>query len=284
MIIYVDILLAVNWWVDFLLLLGVRRFAAFGARPWRLVLGALVGSLFSLVLLLPPMTAWLTLPLKLFAAAGMVLVAFGWHSRRRYIKAMLFLFGLSAGLAGLCSALYHFAAPRDLYVVNGVVYYDVSPWLLIGLTVFCYGLLWVFDQVMRRRAPADRDFIVRIHHGDETVSVHCLYDSGNHLVEPFSNRPVLVIERAAIENLLAVPENVEELPPNGSWRVVPFDSLGGSGLLPAFSPDRAVVFTAQGERVLDECYIAVCGRLGRGEYEGLIGSALGDQLMREGTK
>lgn len=279
MIIYADILLSVNWWVDFLLLLGVRRFMGLGARPWRLVLGALVGALFSLVLLLPPMAAWLSLLLKLMAAGSMVFVSFGWHSRRRYIKSLLLLFGLTAGLSGLCSALYYFAAPRELFVVNGVIYYDVSPWLLIGLTVLCYGLLWVIERVMRRRAPADREFTVRLRHGGRSVSAKCLYDSGNHLTEPFSNRPVLVMERAALEGLLTLPEDVESLPPNGMWRVVPFDTLGGGGLLPAFSPESVVAVTPQGERTLGDCYIAICERLGRGEYEGLIGSALGDRLF-----
>ncbi len=283
MVVYADILLAVNWWVDFLLLLGVRRFMGIGAKPWRLVLGALVGALFSLVLLLPPMAAWLSLVFKLLAAAVMVLLSFGWHSRRRYIKSLLLLFGLSAGLSGLCSALYHFAAPRDLFVVNGVVYYDVSPWLLVGLTVLCYGLLWVIEQVMRRRAPARRDYRVRVRCGDRSALVYCLYDSGNHLVEPFSNRPVLVVERAALENLLPIPDDVDSLPPSGRWRVVPFDSLGGGGLMPAFSPDSVVAITPQGERSLGECYVAVCERLGRGEYEGLIGSTLGDRLVQEGA-
>lgn len=279
MILYADILLAVNWWVDFLVLLGVRRFMGIGARPWRLVLGALVGALFSFVLFLPPMAAWLSLALKLLAAAVMVLISFGWHSRRRYIKALFLLFGLSAGLSGLCSALYYFAAPRDLFVINGVVYYNVSPWLLIGLTVVCYGVLWAVELIARRRAPQGRDFTVRVHYDGRSVSAKCLYDSGNHLTEPFSNRPVLVLERAVLEGLLTLPEDVEDLPPNGMWRVVPFDSLGGGGLLPAFSPDSAVALTPQGERSLGECYVAVCGRLGREEYEGLIGSALGDRLF-----
>ena len=105
-----------------------------------------------------------------------------------------------------------------------------------------------------------------------------MYDSGNHLVEPFSNRPVIVVERAALDGLLTIPDSVEDLPPNGVWRVVPFDSLGGEGLLPAFSPDSVVAVTPRGEIRLRDCYVAVCARLGRGEYDGLIGSELGDQL------
>ncbi len=284
MVVYADVLLAVNWWVDFLLLLAVRRFMAIGAKPWRLILGALVGGSFSFVLLLPPMAAWLSLLLKLVAAGLMVLTAFGWHNRRRYTKALFLLFGLSAGLSGLCSALYHYAAPRDLFVVNGAVYYAVSPWLLLGMTVLCYGLLWVLEFISRRRAPQERDFVVRLCYERKSVSVKCLYDSGNHLTEPFSNRPVLVVERAALEGLLTLPENVEDLPPNGLWRVVPFDTIGGGGLLPAFLSDNVVAVTSHGEHSLGDCYVAVCERLGRGEYEGLIGSALGDRLVQEGAR
>ena len=133
---------------------------------------------------------------------------------------------------------------------------------------------------MRRRAPAGRCFHLRLFYGDNTVSVRCLYDSGNHLTEPFSNRPVLVVERAVAARLLPVPASPEELPPpdRAGWRLVPFDSLGGQGLLPAFVPDRVVAVTTTGERALPSCYVAVCSRLGRGEYQGLLGGALGEEL------
>lgn len=278
MVIYADVLLAVNWWVDFLLLLAVRRFLGFGARPWRLIVGALLGGVFSFSLFLPPMAVWLSLMLKLAAAGLMILTAFGWRDRRRYLKALFLLFGLSAGLSGLCSALYYFAAPRDLVVFNGVVYYAVSPWLLLGLTVVCYGILWLFEVIARRRAPREMNFTVRVRHGERSVSLRCLYDSGNHLTEPFSGRAVIVAQRAALEGLLPLPESVEDLPPHGQWRVVPFDTLGGGGLLPAFIPDSVVAVTSRGECSLGDCYVAVCERLGRGDYEGLIGSALGDRL------
>lgn len=278
MVIYADVLLAVNWWVDFLLLLAVRRFLGIGARPWRLIVGALLGGVFSLSLFLPPMAAWLSLLLKLVAAGLMILTAFGWRDRRRFMKALLLLFGLSAGLSGLCSALYYFTAPRDLVVFNGVVYYAVSPWLLLGLTVLCYGVLWLFEMVARHRAPHEMNVKLRVHYGGRSTLLNCLYDSGNHLTEPFSNRAVIVVQRASLEGLLLLPDNVDDLPPNGRWRIVPFDTLGGGGLLPAFVPDDVVAVTPHGERKLGDCYVAVCDRLGHGDYEGLIGSALGDQI------
>ena len=279
MVIYIDILLALNWWIDFLLLLAVRRAMGGGARSWRLALGALVGALSCFVLFLPPLSVWLSLLIRLSAAALMVTVAFRRRSWQDWGRRVILLFALSAGLAGLCGALYFFLAPQGFYVFNGVVYYSVPPLLLVALTVVCYGLLWLSEQLLRRRAPKEHLFRVRLTHGGRTVTFPCLYDSGNHLVEPFSGRPVLVVERGVAEELLPVPPSVEDMPAQTGWRLIPYDTLGGSGLLPAFLTDSATVLRRDTEHRLPECYVAVCERLGRGEYSGLMGSELGEDLI-----
>lgn len=279
MVIYIDMLLALNWWIDFLLLLGVRRAVGGYGGSWRLAVGALVGALSCLVLFLPPMTVWLSLLVRLAAAALTVTVAFRRRSWRDWGRRVLLLFALSAGLAGLCGALYFFLAPQGFYVFNGVVYYSVPPLLLVALTVVCYGLLWLSEQFLRRRAPREHLFRVRLTHAGRTVTFPCLYDSGNHLAEPFSGRPVLVVERGVAAQLFDRTPTVEELPAEKGWRLIPYDTLGGGGVLPSFLTDGAVVLLGDGPRPLPPCYVAVCDRLGRGEYHGLMGSALGEDLV-----
>lgn len=280
MVIYADILIAVNWWVDFLLLLLVRRMTGAGAGGLRVALGGLVGALFGLLILMPPLPLWLTLLLKLIAAALMVLVAFGFEQRRLFLRRLAWLFGLSTGLAGLCAALYFYVAPMGFYVFNGTVYYAVPPLVLVGLTVVCYALIWLWERLLRHRSAADADYIVTVTQGERSVRVHCLYDSGNHLTEPFSGRPVLVMERYMAARLLTVPQSVSDMTSDDvGWRVIPFESIGGGGALPAFPADRITVRIGREERVFPRCYVAICDRLGRGEYDALIGSALGDYLM-----
>ena len=281
MVIYADILLAVNWWIDYLLLLGVRRALGCGGKGWRVALGALAGALCSFILFLPPLPVWLSLVIKLASAALMVWVAFRWRTWRDFVRRLVLLFGLSAGLAGLCGALYFFVAPEGFYVFNGVVYYAVPPLLLVGLTAVCYVVLTVVEGLMRRRAPACHTYRVRLCYEGRQVEFVCLYDSGNHLVEPFSGYPVLVLERGMAEELLEIPPSAEQLPSHSKagWRLVPYDSVGGGGLLPAFIPQRVEAVRAGGVLPLSPCYVAVCDRLGRGEYRGLMGSAMGEQLI-----
>ena len=283
MTIYADILLALNWWIDYLLLLGVRRRLGGGARPWRLAVGALVGALSCVVLFLPAFSVWLDLAVKLAAALLMVLVAFRWQGWRELVRRVLLLFVLSAGLAGLCGAVYYFVAPEGFYVLNGVVYYSVPPLLLVAFTVACYGVLWLSDYLLQRRAPAGHTFRIRLTVGEKQIEFPCLYDSGNHLTEPFSGYPVLVVERDAVEPLLTVPP-AEDLPVHGGWRLIPYDTLAGGGLLPAFIPTEVALMRAKEVIPLRRCYVAVCPRLGRGEYRGLIGSGMGEQLLERGGK
>lgn len=279
MTIYLDILLLLNWWIDYLLLLGVRRVMGGGGRPWRLALGGLIGALSCLILFAPPLPVVVTLLLKLVTAVCMVLVAFRWQGLFGLCRRTLLLFTLSAGLAGLCGALYFFVAPQGFYVVNGVVYYAVPPLLLVGLTVVCYGLLTLSDWLTRRRAPRQHTFTVEITEGDRRVSFLCLYDTGNHLVEPFSGYPVLVLERDVAEQLRTIPASVEEVPPGEGWRLIPYETVGGGGLLPAFIPTKVVIHTKTVPCALDACYVAVCPRLGRGEYRGLMGAEMGEGLV-----
>lgn len=276
MVIYIDILLALNWWIDFLLLLGVRRGMGGGGSSWRLALGALVGALACFVLFLPPLSVWLSLLIRLLAAALMITVAFRHRGWRDWGRSVLLLFALSAGLAGLCGALYFFLAPQGFYVFNGVVYYAVPPLLLVVLTVVAYGLLWLSEQLLRRRAPKEHLFRVRLHYEGRSTTFSCLYDSGNHLIEPFSGRPVMVIEDSVAEELLSFVPTVSALP--DGWRLVPYDTLGGGGVLPAFPTDSAVVCRRGEEHRLPPCYVAVCHTLGRGDYRGLMGGTMGEKL------
>lgn len=282
MTVYVDILLAVNWWADFLLLLAVRRTLGGCGRSWRLALGALVGALSCLTLFLPPLSVWLTLLLRLCAAALMVTVAFGIRTPRQWWRGVILLFALSAALAGLCGALYFFVAPQGFYVFNGVVYYSVPPLLLVALTVVCYGLLWLSEQFLRRRAPREHLFRVTITHAAHSVTFSCLYDSGNHLTEPFSGKAVLVVERQVAERLLTYIPAVSDLP--AGWRLIPYNTLGGNGLLPAFIPDSVVAISRGDTQPLPSCYVAVCDGLGRGEYQGLMGANLAENLARKDDK
>lgn len=298
-VIYLDVLLALNLFIDFLLLLATVRLLRLPAKRWRLVLAALFGAGCSCLIFLPELPLPVSALIKLAAAALILRIAFPWYGFWSYIKQITVFVIVSTIFAGLAFALWFFAAPEGFYVVNGIVYYDVSPLMLTFLTVISYGMIWAYDRATRRRAPENREYRLLLDAGAGEVTLRALHDTGNGLTDAFTGSAVVVARLGAIESCLAPDLRValthslagemtdladSEDAPGGvatavavrrHLRLIPFHSLGGGGLLPAFRPDHLRLLSPAGAcRDITGAYVAVCAHLGRGEYDALIGSDL----------
>ena len=151
--------------------------------------------------------------------------------------------------------------------------------------------------------PAHWRRYVTLDYGMGPVSVRALLDTGNHLTEVFSGSPVAVVRREAVES--ALPSSVlaaarcahaGETSPDGAAipqaaagdsgiRLVPYRSVGGKGLLPAFRPQSASLLSSAGiSRDVTGIYTALCSDLGRGGYDALIGSDLAELTGRNASK
>ena len=99
--VYVDVLVVVNIFIDFLLLLGTGRFLQLKSKLLRLILASLLGGAQSLVALLPEIPAALNILLDLLFASALVLIAFGKADFRSFLKRTLVFFGVSFFFCGI---------------------------------------------------------------------------------------------------------------------------------------------------------------------------------------
>lgn len=285
-VVYLDILVTVNWLIDFLLLRACARLLHLPCRRGRAVLGALFGGFSACVLLLPELPAVASLSLKLVTAGVMVLIAFPWTGLFSYLRQTGLLFLVSALFAGLAFALWFFVAPAGFYVSNGVVYYQIHPLLLAALCTACYLLVCLYERWFCRETRTGGRYRLTVTDKAGSVTLSALHDSGNGLTELFSGSPVIVAERDAVLPILspAMQQALEEMATEANtvsaeavlaagWRLIPFRSLSGSGLLPAFRPQRITLKKENGKGGdITGCYIALSPPLGRGDYRALIGS------------
>lgn len=256
MTVYVDVLVIVNLYVDYILLCLVKSFLRMNAPGYRLVLGALAGGVLSLLGLLPlpgwagPFTAGISSLLTAFAA-------FAPRGRRLLLKCWLCLWGASFLLAGAVLFVLQFVPAGHMALVGGAVYLNLSLPVLFFSTCGAYGLFRLLGRLLPHESSAPLAKI-RIAYRGRTRTVFAKADTGCGLREPFSGLPVIVCERGTLANL--APGEGEPL------RLVPYGSLGGSGLLYAFMPDRV---TGPGDREL-RCYIGLADTpLSSGQYTAL---------------
>ena len=254
--VYADVVMLLNFLVDFLLLLAADRLTGFPASPGRAAMAAGLGAVYSGCCLLPGfgfLAGWLwrTVFLGLMAA-----VAFGWSPSALYRGGMFLV--LSMALGGIALGF------------GGT---DMAALVLLaaGLWLLCrYGL----------RPVGKQDYVpVKLSYGDRAVSLLALRDTGNTLRDPVTGEQVLVAGADVAAELLGLTEGelshpVETLARGivPGLRLIPYRAVGQpGGLLLALRLPGAVV----GKTRTDPVVAFAPQALGRGEaYRMLTGGAV----------
>ncbi len=261
-IIYLDVLIVLNWLIDGLLLSLTARLCGVSARRLRLAAASLFGGAASCQLLLT-VPVVVSVALHILTAAVMIVIAFPFRSIRSFLRQSMVLLCMSALLSGVVTALWYLTGSDAFITHNGVIYCELSPWMLTVFALVGYGVVRLYDRLTRHRQPASLEYVVTVDDGNGECECRALYDTGLHLREPFSDRPVIVVRRDAVK--LTVPET--------RLRMIPYHTVGGTGLLPAFVPRRVTV-RARGTPPQDitGVYVALSDTENYGDYAALIGA------------
>jgi len=299
--VYADILFLVNLYIDALLLSAVRRFLRLPLSRWRWLLASALGGAFGLFALLPRLRGLPLLLLCVGQAAALVATAFYPQRPGVLLRGTFLLFLFGAALSGLLSLFSrHLSQSSNLLsqspnllsqssnllsqssnlvsqslrqpasggilLLNGTVYFDLSPLWLVLCTCLSYGVLWAFHRLFRQQGNPVFCRTVTLVHGGKTVSLTAKVDTGLSLTEPFSGEAVWIAERRALSALLPAGFGTAESPI--PFRPVPYSSIGGTGILPAFRPEA---LTLDGTPV--SAWVAVLDRpLSAAGFRMLIGA------------
>lgn len=258
MTVYADILVIVNLYIDFFLLWCAQSFLGLRTRVRRLVLGALLGGVLSLTALLPIEAPALSLLLTLGTAFAVTAAAFAPLRLPLFLRAAVCFFACTLGLAGFFLLLLRFFAPKNVAVLGSVLYFDLSPALLFCFTIGAYFVFWGARKLFPRDTGALRCRSILIEHRGVKIKVCAKADSGCALREPFSGLPVLLCEAKKLSGISPAPEE---------RRVIPFESVGGGGMLSGFRAEHVFL---EPEHTPLACYIALCERpLSAGQFDAL---------------
>ena len=248
--IYIDVLVGINLFINYFLLLAVSKFLSLPVKRFRMVAAAALGAAASLSILLPETNLFLSLAFKLAVSGLIVLFAYPYYGIKQFLRELAAFYIMSFAFAGFMLALWYFIAPQGLIIKNSVVYFNVSPLLLIVLTIVCYFIIRLIHRITGRQAPEDLFCRIQIDFNGKSVSCAAKVDTGNTQTEPFSNAPVAVVCEDCLDGIAPKHES-------GKIRLVPFQAVSGEGLLPAFKPDKLTVITGREKIEVHEVYIAV---------------------------
>ena len=264
--IYVDILIAVNLFINYILLLLTAKFLSLKWKSIRLVFGEILSGIYSLYILFPETNLFLSILVKLIMSITIVWCVFGFKSLKSFIKITLCFYAINFLFSGMMLGLWILFRPSSMEMNNGVVYFNISPLVLIASTIVSYFIIEIFYRIIGKNHIKNSFYEIKINIEDSPVKLRAKVDTGNILREPFSNLPVIIVRKSTAEKiippkLLGLLDNYYQNTNNISSyevkypiRMVPFKTVAGSGVFPAFKPKNII----NPEGILKKAYIAIC--------------------------
>lgn len=282
LVIYLDVLAAVNGAVDYLLLLATARLAGLFPARRRLVGAAAAGAALAVLSVLPGEQSALGPVLALLGGVLLPALAFGFD--RTLLPRLTVLFFLTAGAcAGIVLALAGWTGA--LLRVGAAYYLDVPLRVVLPAALLCFAAANALFRGGAGKNGGERPSeIVALTWGERTARFLLLCDTGADLCDPLTGRPALLLDRTAAARLLPesltptlralradnAAELLAALPPGEArrFRLLPYRAVGQpAGLLLAFRPDRVV----RGGKDCDLLAALLPEPVAGGRYDGLIG-------------
>ncbi len=281
MVIYADVLVALNLFVNYFLLLAAKKLLRYEARTQNIVLSSLVGGLYSLTVYLQGVPKPLQILMNISVLTLMTVICFRPKSFKLFLKELLCFIGVNTAFAGIMLAVWLFFTPEGMFYNNSIVYFDIDIKLLVISTLACYLILRLIFMFAKRSAPKDKVISVTLIKNGRAVSVNALLDTGNTLKDAFTGNGVAVADEAVIRNLLGFSldtyisrekaglYNSERL----NIRLIPVTTVSSEALLPAVKVDE-IILNNTNTAVKNLLVAQSKSKIKNGEYQLILSSEI----------
>ena len=136
MTVYADVLMLVNFVVDYFLLLISSHFLQKKPRLYRMILSSAIGGVFSLYIFLPKTNFLINCSAQILACALMCLTAFGFGKIKSFFRGVAVLFCVNFAYSGAMIAVWLIFKPYGMVINNSVVYFTAGR--TYHLTLYAY--------------------------------------------------------------------------------------------------------------------------------------------------
>lgn len=240
-IVYIDRLFLLQLVQSCVLLLLTRAFLRSTVTLKRIVFASAAGTLlFCVIFLLPGISRNIKVLLFALCSLATLWLAFRIRTLQVFCRAVILYHAAAFLLAGALYALLHTAGRRPAMTTMQASLCAVG----VG-TAALYILRW-------EKKSAQAVIVTAIlEDGDVKITLEALIDSGNSLYDPISQRPVCVVEKAALEG--KIPLDIPE-----KFRLIPYHSLGKKhGIMQAVEIEKLKVKKEGQELVIEKALLGL---------------------------
>ena len=225
MIIYLDLLIVLNFIIDSLLLIGVDVLLKRRAKFKRIFIASLIGSLSILLLFYINGSAGL-LAYKLITSIIMVIIAFKYEDFHYFKENLFWLYVISIILGG---SIY--LIDNQITLTNEGLIFNSTGFTINVLLILIIGPIIIYKYLNYQKKLTCNNsnlYDVDIYYKDAIISGVGFLDTGNKLIDPYFHRPIILVNKDLIKKSVNV-------------FLVPYKVLNDDGLLEVFKPDKILI-------------------------------------------
>ena len=238
--IYIDLILILNFFLDFLLLITVSLILKRNAKILRITLGALIGSV-SMLALFINFSSFTLFLFKVLISIIMTMITFGFINIKEFFYNIFYLYIVSIILGGF------------LYLINDTISYKK-----IGLIFFHNGfsinyiiiilsspiIIYIYIKSTKKlKFKYNKRYEVTITFlNNKKLNLTGFLDTGNNLYDPYKKRPIIIINKDLIKDY------------KPKFILVPIITVNKDELMKCFKIKKIVI---NGRIIKDECLVGI---------------------------
>lgn len=237
---YVDLIIILNFFLDFFILLGVSLILRKNASIYKMLLGALFGAI-SILSLFINMTSFNLFLLKVIISILMILISFGFKNIKTFIRDITYLYLLSIILGGFLYLINDHLS----YKKTGLIFFHngFSINILIIILLSPVILFLYLKQTKSAKEELNKKYIVDITLlNEKKLHLTGFLDTGNSLYDPYKKRPIIVINKKILGNY------------NPKYILVPFITINKESLLKCFRIKNIII---NGKKIEEEVLVGI---------------------------
>lgn len=238
--IYVDLIILLNFFLDFLLLLSVSLILRRNTKIYKLLIGAFLGGI-SVLSLFIKMSSFELFILKVLVSIIMVMVSFDFKNFKYFISNMVYLYLLSIVLGGFLYLINNELSYKN----TGLVFFNNGFSINLFIVIFLSPII-IFLYV--KQARYQKEELSNYYEVDITflngITKHLtgFLDTGNNLYDPYKKRPIIIINKSILKEY------------NPNIILVPCVTVKDEAMLKCFKIRKIII---NGKKIKDECLVGI---------------------------
>ena len=209
--VYLDYIFLINYIFDFIILLSTSLILKRNIKFYRILFGALIGSITILELFIP-MNKLELIMYKFFISILMIIFTFNFNNIRYFFKNLYYMYLISIILGGFIT-----------FINNNFNKLNIFIYILLSIT-----LIYIYiKNIKELKTNYNKYYKVDIYYDNKIIKLNAFLDTGNKLIDPYKKWPVILVKEKYIKS--------------DKYLYIPFNTISSKGLLKCIKIDKIYI-------------------------------------------